>query len=79
MFKGLWFGEKGLSILAKCLSGSIWLGLCQRRLVAGQGHVIRIGLGFKWTVQKAKGILPACLVELDYSTNILRDLLELPQ
>lgn len=32
----LWFGEKGLSVLGKCLSGSVWVWLCQRRLVEEQ-------------------------------------------
>lgn len=64
LFKALWFGEKGLSI-GYVLSGSIWVRLCQRRpLVGRQGHVMGAGLAFKWTVQKAKGILPACSIEL---------------
>lgn len=36
LFKGLWFGEKGLNFWGKCLSGSIWVWMCQRRLVAEQ-------------------------------------------
>lgn len=36
LFKGLWFGEKGLSFLGQCLSGSIWVWMCQMRLVEEQ-------------------------------------------
>lgn len=36
-----------------------------------------VGPGFQWKGQKEKGLLPAGSVELDSSTNVLRDLLEL--
>lgn len=43
----------------------MWVRLCQRRLlVVWQGHVMGAGLDFKWNFQKAKGILPACSIEL---------------
>lgn len=48
---------------------------------AGGGAVTcdRSWPGFKWKVQKAKGLLPAGSVELGSSTSVLRDLLELVQ
>jgi hypothetical protein len=57
--------RKASVFLGKCLSGSIWVGLCQRRLVVGQGHLMGTGQGFKWKVQKAKRSRPVWLVELD--------------
>lgn len=38
-----------------------------------------VGLDFKWKGQKVKGLLPACLLELGSSTNVLGDPLELAQ